>query len=450
MWFLDIFKIKKFKKELKELNSEVTNLEKENTELKNIKYDIDQLEYKDLKLQINQLLKEKEDTINTFNLEKSKKELEIEEKNNIIIDLNNKINALNNKIINLEEEELMQSFGFYNPKYNLENSEQYKEQLDFIRQKQKQMVKDKTAVTYIDWKVNNSTSEGRKMTNDMIKLTLRAFNLETDNVILKVKFNNIQASEKRLNSSFDTINKLGKVTKVKITNQYLQLKFQELYLAFEYEKKKQEEKEEQLRIKEEMREKAKVEKELEVAKRKIEKEETHFNNAISDIKTKLEKASDKEKESLLKKLEELECKIKEIKETKKDIENREQNTRAGYVYIISNIGSFGENVYKIGMTRRLEPMDRVSELSSASVPFPFDVHAMIFSEDAPTLENTLHKEFDNRRVNKINQRKEFFEVSLSEIEKIVKEKHNKVVEFTKLAQAEEYRRSLAINESKCS
>lgn len=344
----------------------------------------------------------------------------------------------------------MQSFGFYNPKYNLENSEQYKEQLDFIRQKQKQMVKDKTAVTYIDWKVNNSTSEGRKMTNDMIKLTLRAFNLETDNVILKVKFNNIQASEKRLNSSFDTINKLGKVTKVKITNQYLQLKFQELYLAFEYEKKKQEEKEEQLRIKEEMREKAKVEKELEVAKRKIEKEETHFNNAISDIKTKLEKASDKEKESLLKKLEELECKIKEIKETKKDIENREQNTRAGYVYIISNIGSFGENVYKIGMTRRLEPMDRVSELSSASVPFPFDVHAMIFSEDAPTLENTLHKEFDNRRVNKINQRKEFFEVSLSEIEKIVKEKHNKVVEFTKLAQAEEYRRSLAINESKCS
>lgn len=445
MWFLDIFKIKKFKKELKELNSEVTNLEKENTELKNIKYDIDQLEYKDLKLQINQLLKEKEDTINTFNLEKSKKELEIEEKNNIIIDLNNKINALNNKIINLEEEELMQSFGFYNPKYNLENSEQYKEQLDLIRQKQKQMVKDKTAVTYIDWKVNNSTSEGRKMTNDMIKLTLRAFNLETDNVILKVKFNNIQASEKRLNSSFDTINKLGKVTKVKITNQYLQLKFQELYLTFEYEKKKQEEKEEQLRIKEEMREKAKVEKELEVAKRKIEKEEIHFNNAISDIRTKLEKASDKEKESLLKKLEELECKIKEIKETKKDIENREQNTRAGYVYIISNIGSFGENVYKIGMTRRLEPMDRVSELSSASVPFPFDVHAMIFSEDAPTLENTLHKEFDNRRVNKINQRKEFFEVPLSEIEKIVKEKHNKVVEFTKLAQAEEYRRSVAIN-----
>ncbi|EPS49122.1 phage protein [Clostridium botulinum CFSAN002367] len=196
-----------------------------------------------------------------------------------------------------------------------------------------------------------------------------------------------------------------------------------------------------------MREEAKVLKEIEIAKKKIEKEETHFTNALADVKNKLKNANDTEKENLLKKLEELENKIKEIEENKKDILNREQNTRAGYVYIISNIGSFGENVYKIGMTRRLNPIERISELSSASVPFSFDVHAMIFSEDAPTLENSLHKIFEKYSVNKINLRKEFFRLPLDKIEHEVKKNHNAVVKFTKLAKAEEYRQTLKLEQS---
>lgn len=127
-----------------------------------------------------------------------------------------------------------------------------------------------------------------------------------------------------------------------------------------------------------------------------------------------------------------------------NVAQREQQARAGYVYIISNIGSFGENVYKIGMTRRLDPQDRVDELGDASVPFRFDVHAFIFSEDAVTLENALHNAFASRRVNLVNLRREFFHVTLDEIEACVKQNFSETVEFTRTATAQEYRESETI------
>ncbi|WP_261780937.1 DUF4041 domain-containing protein [Clostridium botulinum] len=234
MGFLDIFKTKELKKEIEDYKNKINELENENQNLKNIKYDLDQLKYKDLKLEICKLLEEKEKTLNDFNSEEFKREVEIQEKSEAISKLNDDITSLNNDIIVLEEEKLMQSFGFYNPKYNLENSELYKNKLDKIRAEQKQMVKNKTAVSFIEWTVNDSKAEGKKMTNDMIKLSLRSFNLECDNAILKVKFNNIQTCEKRLNSAFNTMNKLGRVTKVTISYTYLKLKFEELYLAYEY------------------------------------------------------------------------------------------------------------------------------------------------------------------------------------------------------------------------
>lgn len=166
------------------------------------------------------------------------------------------------------------------------------------------------------------------------------------------------------------------------------------------------------------------------------------------MNTKLLTASDKEKDKLLKKLQELEEKLAAVEQSKQNISDREKNTRAGYVYVISNIGSFGENIYKIGMTRRLEPMDRVKELGDASVPFSFDVHAMIFSDDAPSLENALHKKFQKYSLNKVNLRKEFFNISLEEIEMEVNANHNSVVEFTKLAEANEFRQSLILNSDK--
>lgn len=147
------------------------------------------------------------------------------------------------------------------------------------------------------------------------------------------------------------------------------------------------------------------------------------------------------------KIKELEDKLRDLEDDKKNVLDREANAKAGFVYVISNIGSFGEDIYKIGMTRRLEPMDRIKELSSASVPFEFDVHAMIFSENAPELETLLHKHFEKQSVNRVNLRKEFFHVSLDEIEKVVHDNFNDIANFTKVPVAKEYRQTLSLIES---
>lgn len=226
---------------------------------------------------------------------------------------------------------------------------------------------------------------------------------------------------------------------VSITEVYKNNRIRELTLAYEYAQKKQQEKEEQREIKAKMREEAKLQKEIEEARKKLEKEQTHYLNALAKINHQLSGASESEKEELISKKLELEEKIEDTEKAIKDVDYREANKRAGYVYIISNIGAFGENVYKIGMTRRLDPMERVYELGDASVPFNFDVHAMIFSDDAPKLENALHKAFEDRKLNMVNQRREFFNVTLDEIKKVVKENYDKTVEFIDLPEAEQYR-----------
>lgn len=200
-----------------------------------------------------------------------------------------------------------------------------------------------------------------------------------------------------------------------------------MHLKHELEVKNQEEKEEQRVFKERMREEARDLKKVENARKKVEKEELDFRSVVTTVRAKLKEASDSEKKALLSKLPELEAKLAEVELIKDDIENREKNTRAGYVYFISNIDSFGEHVYKIGMTRRLEPLDRIRELGSASVPFMFDIHAMVYSEDAPTLENKLHHRFATERVNQVNLSKEFFKVEIEQIAKVIKEEFDKTL-----------------------
>ena len=209
--------------------------------------------------------------------------------------------------------------------------------------------------------------------------------------------------------------------------------------------KKQEEKEAQKAARAEMREAAKLQKEIEAQRKKIEKEQTHYQTAYEKLLKQLESSPDDA--DLIQKKSELETQLQDIDKAMKDIDYREANQRAGYVYIISNIGAFGENVYKIGMTRRLDPQDRVDELGDASVPFNFDVHAMIFSEDAPALEAKLHKAFEDRKLNLVNQRREFFKVSLDEIKDVVKNNFDKTVEFVEVPDADQYRISLKMKET---
>ncbi|WP_025162472.1 DUF4041 domain-containing protein [Paraclostridium bifermentans] len=411
----DFFKGKKYKKEVEELKSK----------LKDIRLTEEQTKYLDVKKELE-------------NLEQKKIKTSSE-----VSSLEKQIYELKSTLVNLKDEQELQSYGFYEPKYGLESSQVYKIRLDNIRGEQKGLVRQRIATNHsTDYLVEGDKKKGKEFILDTVKLSLRAFNNECDNIISKVKFTNVEKSVERINKIYKEINSLTDMQKVSITNEYLKLKIEELYLKYEYECKKQEEKEEQQAIKERMKEEARVLKEIEAEKKKIEKEEIHFKNAINDLNTKIESATDEEKDKLIQKLIELENKLNEVKLSKEDVMNREKNTRAGYVYIISNIGSFGEDVYKIGMTRRLDPNDRVRELGSASVPFNFDIHAMIFSDDAPTLENKLHKRFVDNQVNKVNPRKEFFKVSLNEIEEVVKTEFDKPVEFTKLAEAEEYRKSL--------
>lgn len=208
------------------------------------------------------------------------------------------------------------------------------------------------------------------------------------------------------------------------------------------------EREIQQAIREQMRAEARAEREIEEQKNKIEKDLQQHIGQVNKLMKYLQKTQiDVEREMYIKRIEELESKIQALKEDKEKVLEREANAKAGFVYIISNIGSFGEDIYKIGMTRRLEPMDRIKELSSASVPFEFDVHAMIFSSDAPALENMLHKEFSEYAVNKINSRKEFFKVSIEEIQEVVKKNYDDSVTFTLIPQAIEYRQSLELSEN---
>lgn len=435
MGFLDTFKGNQYKQEAERLQNELNLLKSTFTpEMHNV-------------ANLQKYIVDLQNQANNLNAILNQKNGEIQSLNNQIAGLNNVIRGKQNEIIVLDDEIELQSFGLYKPKYDFASSDFYKERLDQIRAQQKAMIKNNQAVTgNMNWTVNGNASQGKKMVKDMQKLLLRAFNSECDELIDKIKYNTFDTAYKRMTNSYQAITKLGAIMNVAITSQYFNLKYNELCLALEYRKKKQDEKEEQKEIRARMREEAKLQKEIEEARKKIYKEQSHYQNALQKIQEQLNHATDTEMSALLAKKAEIENQLSEIDKSIKDIDYRESNARAGYVYIISNIGSFGENIYKIGMTRRLEPMERVDELGDASVPFNFDVHAMIFSDNAPALEAALHKAFENKKVNMVNTRREFFNVTLEEIEAEVRKNFDKTVEFTRLAEAEQYRESLKIKE----
>jgi hypothetical protein len=364
--------------------------------------------------------------------------------------LNAEITIKEGEVLVLDDALLLQSFGLYKPKYDLANSEGYLKKLEAIQNKQEEIVKaGHAAICEEAWVINQSKAEGARMIKDYLKLILRSFNNECDAGISKVKFNNIDSTEKKIKKAFDVLNKLGARMKMSITHEYLNLKLEELHLTHEYQVKKQEEKEEQKRLREQMREEARLQREIEEAKQSLEKEEKHFIKALREFEVRLSKVTtDAERSVLIEEKRAVEEQLAAISVKKAEVDYREQNTRAGYVYVISNLGAFGENIYKIGVTRRLDPVERVDELGDASVPFEFDIHALVFSDDAPKLENALHKAFHHRRLNLVNHRKEFFSVTLDEISEVIKGNFNKPIELTLAADAAEYRQSKLLREQR--
>lgn len=385
--------------------------------------------------------------INDLNLEKKTLERELNtfsKKAKILRDikdsLSDEIHLLNNELeyINL---------GFTTPLFDYDTSESFKKEIIKVKEEQKKLVKIGLAYEAPKQMMfDGSLSKGKERLKKDINLILKTFNSDCDAIISKVQYNNLETIENRIKKSFSTINDLNLDLKIQIKNNYLDLKLKELHLTYGQKLKIQEEKEAKRIEKEILREEKRLMKELEEKRLSIIKERTHYTNELNNLSHLLEK--DPSNNDILEKIKEFEVKIQEIENSLKDIDYRENNKRAGYVYIISNIGSFGENIFKIGMTRRLDPLDRVRELGDASVPFQFDIHALIFSEDAPSLENAIHKSLEDKKVNMKNSRKEFFNVTIEEIEKIVKDNFSKTVEFVYKPEAEQYNQSLLIKKSK--
>ncbi len=370
-------------------------------------------------------------------IEKRKKLLENEAK-----DLTKEIDELNLRIESANSDLIISETTVYFS--NDISSEEYKDKLTVLDLEYKEFIKSGKAVIVFD----NEDYDTKKRFNDNVKQIIRCFNAEAKIIISSVTAANIDKMRGQLTKAFQTINNIFATDFIALDKQVLEMQLKELNLTYSYQQKKAQEQEEQKAIRAQMIEEEKVRREIEREKAKVEKEEAQFKNEINKLMKYLTKATEIEKQLYVDKIKELEDKVKLLEKDKENILQREQNTRAGYVYIISNIGSFGENIYKIGMTRRLEPMDRVKELGDASVPFEFDVHAMIFSEDAPTLETILHNTFKDNQVNLVNPRKEFYNVSLADIEKVVKENYNATVTFTQIAEAAQYRESVRIRSNK--
>ena len=336
------------------------------------------------------------------------------------------------------------SFGLYKPHYKFDTPEKFKKELERVKDQQKEMIRAGNAASFrTSWTIQGSTRDGEKMQKQYSKLLLRAFNGESDACIAKVNWNNATKMEERIRKAFDAINQLGDVMTVSIAPMYRELKLAELRLEHELEEKKRDILEEQRRIREEMKDEERAQREAEKAQQEAESEEMRFQKALEKAKIELSKTRGEEHVRMSERLIELQTQLADAQARTVRAKSMAELTKAGYVYIISNVGSFGDKMFKIGMTRRLSPMDRVKELGDASVPFPFDVHAMVYSENAPALENAFHQHFKHRSVNLINMRREFFHVDLTEIEAFATSRGLGIA-FTKIAEAREYRESEAM------
>jgi hypothetical protein len=340
------------------------------------------------------------------------------------------------------------SVGLYEPHYHYDSSDQYRAALDGIRENEKHMVREgRAVVARMEWQVRGNKREGERMTKQYQKLMLRAFNGECDAAVAKVAWNNVTKMDERVRKAFEAVNDLGNTMQMSITPDYLDLKLAELRLEYETEQKKHDEMEEQRRIRTQMREEERALREAEKAKADAEADEARYQQALDKARAEMAQAQGEKLGLLNLKIQQLDAALQKAREMKEKATTMARLTRSGHVYVISNIGSFGEDVFKIGMTRRLVPEERVDELGDASVPFDFDIHAMIYSTDAPTLEAEIQARFRDSAVNLVNPRKEFYRASIAQIAAVVEGKGLNI-QLTKLAEAREYRQTLSLRASK--
>ena len=401
------------KGKIEELTIEISNLNRKISELS--KYGA--MNAVQIESVISEMTKTKNDLENE--LQKTKKEL-MDEKQ---------------KLIETQEIAMLQEVGIYQYSTELDNAVEYSERIDEIRAKIKERnLANGGAITAAQgWTVNGSAADGAKMVKEFSKLMLRAYNGEVDDALRTLKPFKLQAAVDRVNKVEASIEKLGKTMSIAIDDSYHNLRISEIKLMADYLARKEEEKEKQKEEKQRLKEEEKAQKEFEKEKEKLTKELLHHQAVLAKA----------DETGNTKVAEEAKQKITEVQSGIDGVEQRAANIRTGYVYVISNIGSFGEEVLKIGLTRRLDPEERIQELSDASVPFKFDTHAIIFSTDAVALEKQLHQELEEHRVNKVNPRKEFFKVTPSVVRDLLTRLSNEsVLTYTEQVEASEWRISI--------
>lgn len=334
--------------------------------------------------------------------------------------------------VELDDARILQDVGIYRYHHPLEAAAAYKTRLEELETRIADLVRAHRAIIKSElFTFNNSLAQGRKLAGDLGRLMLRAYNAEADNAIRSLKAGNAVTAKRRLESSRTAIAKLGSLMEMRINDEYHELRIEEIELTSDWLMKKQEEREAAREERARLREERRVQRELEEERARLDKERAHLVNTLETLRAQGRSDQD------------LTLRLAAVDEAIKHNDFRAANIRAGYIYVISNEGAFGPGVVKIGLTRRLEPAERIAELSGAAVPFRFDTHALFFSEDAVTLENELHKHFAARALNQTNPRKEFFFTTPGEVRAVLLERVGNILEFVEHADATEYRQSLS-------
>lgn len=334
------------------------------------------------------------------------------------------------ELILLDDDAVLQSVGIYQYRHPLEDSVQYRDRLRELAVKLAEHVRSGDAISASrDFTMEGSISKGAKLTSDLSKLMLLAYNSEAGSCIRAMRVGNLNTAVERLNRIKDRISRLGRLMQLQISESFHELRLEEIELTSDFLVRKQEEKEAAREERARLREEKRVMKELAEERERLDKERSHLEAVLSQ----LHQRGDDDPE--------LTRRLAEVDSAIEANDFRAANIRAGHVYVISNRGAFGPGVVKIGLTRRLTPRERIDELSGAAVPFRFDIHCLFFSEDAVGLEAELHRHFADRRVNMVNSRKEFFFATPGEVRAVLAEKSGALVEFVESAEALEFLQS---------
>jgi Meiotically up-regulated gene 113/Domain of unknown function (DUF4041) len=434
----------------KELAAEVQRLTAANDELRNQLRELGALSLVELEERRAAVVTDIEDRSAAFNKQSEeqrtalRKELEAERSQHLDkvralgaeeVATTERLKALRAQAVVTEDTIILQEVGVYQYTHPLDDSVAYKAELAMLQDQVRAMVrKDGGAVSGSQqMTMNGSRTQGQKMVREFSKLLLRAYNNEADNLVRGMRPYKLSTSVDRLEKTKATIEKLGQSMDIHIGHGYHRLRLKEMELTADFLEKVAAEKEREKEEKARLREERQAQQEFQRQRDKLERERTHYTNALAalEVKGDIEAAA------------RMRAELGEIEKAIEDVDYRAANIRAGYVYVISNLGAFGERMVKVGMTRRLEPMDRIRELSDASVPFNFDVHAIHFSNDAVGVEAEMHRQLADRRVNRVNQRREFFYATPAEVKDLLSAVAGDLLEFTETAEAFEYHQSVS-------